>query len=190
MTANKKIGLYFDTYDPPQNAILNTTNLSSNMVDEVWFVIDDKQSLENETFATYEERFEMLRLLTKENVKFNIISIDNVNNLTRVAIYNKLKEQYPNYIFKFIIDYTDIPKIKQWPDLGSITDKLEVISFYPQGFKIDVDIIKTFRTTRFYKTDNQTTSKEVREKVANSENFFEQVPLLIFEFINQNNLYK
>jgi len=192
---NKKIGLFFGTFDPIHNGHVKVAKyiVDNYFSDEVWLVITP-QNPEKKfiKISNFDHRYKMAQIATNK--------IDNVNpskaeqdlptpNYT-IDTLNHISEKYKNYEFSLIIGQDNFEKFNSWKSHERIIENYKIL-IYPRigtDKKPEIGILKNIVHLEGATVD--VSSSEVREKIENKNSVKNYLNEDVLNFIIENNLYE
>ena len=200
MEKQKSIAVFGGSFNPPLNSHLMLAEevLKSNLkIDKVIFVPVstkyNKQNLEENI-----HRYNMLKLLCKENPKLEVskIELEAKKQLYTIETLNILQEKYKNSVIYFMLGTDNLKELKDWKNPEGILEKYKIIVLERDLDKVE-KIIKEDELLSKYKNSlinlqNKRTSLSstfVREKLKNNQDVSKFLPKEIIEYIKENKLY-
>ena len=192
---NKKIGLFFGTFDPIHNGHVKVAKyiVDNYFSEEVWLVITP-QNPEKKfiKISNFDHRYKMAQIATNK--------IDNVNpskaeqdlptpNYT-IDTLNHISEKYKNYEFSLIIGQDNFEKFNSWKSYERIIENYKIL-IYPRigtDKKPEIGILKNIVHLEGATVD--VSSSEVREKIKNKNLVKNYLDEDVLNFIIENNLYE
>jgi nicotinate-nucleotide adenylyltransferase len=192
---NKKIGLFFGTFDPIHNGHVKVAKyiVDNYFSDEVWLVITP-QNPEKKfiKISNFDHRYKMAQIATNK--------IDNVNpskaeqdlptpNYT-IDTLNHISEKYKNYEFSLIIGQDNFEKFNSWKSHERIIENYKILIYPRTGTdkKPEIGILKNIVHLEGATVD--VSSSEVREKIENKNLVKNYLNEDVLNFIIENNLYE
>ena len=150
---NKKIGLYFGSFNPLHNGHLIVANqvLYSENFDEIWFVVSPHNPLKNiDDLFDFKLRCKLVKKSIKCNKKFQICKIE--KNLPRPNYTSDtlkaLKNQYPNFNFSMIIGEDLLDSMKKWKNLGEILENSIICYTRFENLHHDLSMFKDIKIVK------------------------------------------
>ena len=198
----KKYGFFGGSFNPPSVAhkkcaesILNELNL-----DKVFFVpvgnAYKKQGLINEKY-----RYDMLKLICKDNNKLDVSDIElNKNiNYKAIDIFKLIKETYQNDEVYFIMGADNFKNILSWQNSEELIKKYKYILLNRNNIEmnkiIESDNLLKNNKDNFFLVkkfkQNNINSTELRKKIKNKEFtvISNKIDESVLKYIQENNLY-
>lgn len=137
--ANKKIGLFFGSFNPIHIGHLIIANYMANYteLDEVWFVVSPQNPFkEKKSLGNMYDRLEMVHLaidgadkLRASDIEFNLPQPSyTIDTLTY------LKEKYPNKDFVLIMGEDNLAGFKKWKNADIILRDYKIIVYPRPGY--------------------------------------------------------
>ena len=202
-----RIGILGGSFNPPHNGHIEmlTWALIEKGLDFVAFMPTKKnpEKLESEatvTSADDMQRLEMLKLITKHNDNFSIIT-DELNDREVSYTYNTMKRLREDYIgceIFFIIGTDALFGIEGWHRGAELLRENKFIVGKRPHDSLDRINEKIDELSRKYGTEilliNQDmpelSSTSIREKIKNGEDITDLVPQRVMQYIKDEGLYK
>ena len=191
---NKKIGLFFGTFDPIHNGHIEVAKyiLDNYFSDEVWLVITpqnpEKKFIKISNFSL---RYKMAQIATNKIDKVKPSNEEQdlpIPNYT-IETLDYISEKYKNYEFSLIIGQDNFEKFNSWKSHETIIENYKIL-IYPRlgsGKKPEIGKLKNIIHLEGATVD--VSSSEVREKIKNKilvKNYLNED---VLNFIIENNLY-
>ena len=196
-----KVGIMGGTFDPIHigHLILAMEAINYKNLDEVWFIPAGNPNFKQDKNVTdKQKRFEMVKIATQENKKFNVCDYEiNKNGVTYSWETMKyLRENY-DYDFYFIMGEDSLMSVETWEnaeDFLKNTRILACIRRQEEMSKLDVKIddlkSKGYFVEKIPTSFIDISSTKIREKVQTNQDFRYFVPNQVFEYIVRNKLYE
>lgn len=195
MNNHKNIGLLFGTFNPPHighTLIANYFYIANNF-DEIWFIVSPQNPFKKDiTLLNEKLRLKMVNL-TIENA--NYLKASDIEFTLPTPSYTintleKLKNDYPTYIFNIIMGSDNAISIEKWKDFQNIIDNY-IIYVYPRTGYPTQNIL----THKNIKIDNSApiidiSSTWIREQIKNDNDVQFFLRKAVYEFIMVNVIYK
>lgn len=114
----KKIGIFGGLFDPPHIGHLLTAldALTELSLDEIWFLVSFNPPHRNEN-ASFDDRFNMVKLSIKGFEKFKAIDIEKELNLEKsfsLIVIKEIKKRYKGIEFWFLIGSDQFERFSTW----------------------------------------------------------------------------
>lgn len=136
LTARKKIGLYFGSFNPIHVGHLIIANFMAELdsLDEVWFVVTPQNPLKQKKNLLEDfHRLALVRVAIENNPK--LLASDIEFNLPKpsytVYTLQALKEKYPDYFFTLIMGEDNLRTLHKWKNYEYLIDNYPII-VYPR----------------------------------------------------------
>lgn len=141
-----KIGIMGGTFDPIHigHLIAAETALDQMSLDEIWFVPSYQPPHKSDgPKASAQNRFEMVNKSIENNIHFKIKDIEMKNKKTSYTIYTaqKLRKEYPECEFYYIIGADMVQYLPQWYKIDELMGLVSFIGMNRGGFILQWDKI-------------------------------------------------
>lgn len=191
--ANKKIGLFFGSFNPIHIGHLIIANYMANFteLDEVWFVVSPQNPFkEKKSLGNMYDRLEMVNLaieglekLRASDIEFNLpqpsYTIDTL-------VY--LREKYPNKDFVLIMGEDNLAGLLKWKNADIILRDYRIIVYPRPGY--DGGDLKNHPSVTMTDTPvMELSSTFVRKAIKENKNIKFFTPDKVIEFIDKKGLY-
>ncbi|HLS36936.1 MAG TPA: nicotinate (nicotinamide) nucleotide adenylyltransferase [Sphingobacterium bovisgrunnientis] len=191
--ANKKIGLFFGSFNPIHIGHLIIANYMANFteLDEVWFVVSPQNPFkEKKSLGNMYDRLEMVNLaieglekLRASDIEFNLpqpsYTIDTL-------VY--LQEKYPNNDFVLIMGEDNLAGLLKWKNADIILRDYRIIVYPRPGY--DGGDLKNHPSVTMTDTPvMELSSTFVRKAIKENKNIKFFIPDKVLEFIDKKGLY-
>ena len=191
--ANKKIGLFFGSFNPIHIGHLIIANYMANFteLDEVWFVVSPQNPFkEKKSLGNMYDRLEMVNLaieglekLRASDIEFNLpqpsYTIDTL-------VY--LREKYPNKDFVLIMGEDNLAGLLKWKNADIILRDYRIIVYPRPGY--DGGDLKNHPSVTMTDTPvMELSSTFVRKAIKENKNIKFFIPDKVLEFIDKKGLY-
>ena len=200
MEKQKSIAVFGGSFNPPLNSHLMLAEevLKSNLkIDKVIFVPVstkyNKQNLEENI-----HRYNMLKLLCKENPKLEVskIELEAKKQLYTIETLNILQEKYKNSVIYFMLGTDNLKELKDWKNPEGILEKYKIIVLERNLDKVEKiinedELLSKYKNSLINLQNKRTSlsSTFVREKLKNNQDVSKFLPKEIIEYIKENKLY-
>ena len=190
-----KIGLYFGTFNPIHVGHLIIANhfAEHSDLDQVWMVVTPHNPVKTKsTLLDDYKRLEMVHLATHEYPKIKPSDIEfklpqpnyTVNTLAH------LSEKFPQHSFALIMGEDNLNSFHKWKNFEVILQQYELL-VYPRLSTSPDNSLKNHTNIRFIDAPViEISSTFVRENIQKGKNVRALLPHEIWQYIDQNNLYK
>lgn len=191
--ANKKIGLFFGSFNPIHIGHLIIANYMANFteLDEVWFVVSPQNPFkEKKSLGNMYDRLEMVNLaiegsdkLRASDIEFNLpqpsYTIDTL-------VY--LQEKHPNRDFVLIMGEDNLAGFLKWKNADIILRDYNIIVYPRPGY--DGGELKNHPSVTMTDTPvMELSSTFVRQAIKESKNIKFFIPDKVIDFIDKKGLY-
>ena len=193
MKLNKKIGLYFGTFNPIHighiaigNHMVNYTDL-----DEVWFVVSPHNPLKNKkTLLDDSFRLELANRAIQVYDKLYVSDIEfglsRPSYTINTLVY--LNEKYPQINFSVIMGGDNLSSFHKWKNYEAIIDN-HYIYVYPRYSTTPVAIDNHKKVKLIDAPLMQISSSLIRDGIKNKKDMRAMLPQAVWQYINEMNFY-
>ena len=195
----ERYGFFGGSFNPPTNAHLYLAEkvVKEMNLDKLFFVpvgnCYDKDGLIDEKY-----RYEMLKLICKNNEKLEVLDIEFGTNRVLKAIdaFKLIKEEYPSDDLYYIMGADNLAKISKWKDSEELIKGFKFIILQRDGYCIEDIILGNellYKNKDNFKTiDNieysKISSTELRKELKLNKNQI-YISEELKEYIIKNDLY-
>lgn len=125
-----KIAVLGGSFDPPHlgHVLIARQILEFTKIDEVWLLPVATHAFDKKTSSAV-DRFEMTRLTEETRIKASDFEIKIGGISKTINTLRKLKKQYPNDQFTFIIGSDQLSNFKKWHEWKNIIKEFGLIIF-------------------------------------------------------------
>ena len=180
----KKIGLLGGSFDPPHRGHLFISNEAKKVLhlDEIWWLITPQNPLKITKPATYEERLQNCKQITK-NFPIKILEVE--KRIKSQYSYQSIKfliQYYKNIKFFWLMGADNLVNFHEWEKWQSIFHIISIVIFRRHGYnskalksiafqKFKNSLIKKSLTTSldFDKTPSWTVVENKEIKISSTE---------------------
>ncbi len=190
---NKKIGLFFGSFNPIHIGHLSIANYIVEFTDinQIWFIISPHNPLKKKTTLLDDnQRFYMTNLAVEDDIRFKASNIEfnlpqpsyTINTLTY------LKEKYPKNKFVLIMGGDNLKHLHKWKNYLEIVKNYQIyvyprpgiITTIPENSKINLIDAPLMEISASFIRKAIKTGKDIR--------YF--LPEKVYKYIDEMNLYK
>ena len=192
---NKKIGLFFGTFDPIHNGHIKVAKhiVDNDFSDEVWLVITP-QNPEKKfiKISNFDHRYKMVQIATSkiDNISPSKAEQDLPTPNYTIDTLNHISGKYKNYEFSLIIGQDNFERFNSWKSHERIIENYKILIYPRIGSDKKAEIRKLKNIIHLEGATVDVSSSEVREKIKNKsllENYLNED---VLNFIIENNLYE
>lgn len=191
-----KIGLYFGTFNPIHvgHMVIANHMAEHSDLDQIWMVVTphNPHKTKNTLLDDY-KRLEMVFLATESYSKIKPSDIEfklpqpnyTVNTLAH------LMEKFPAHEFSLIMGEDNLNSLHKWKNYEVILENHHVY-VYPRVSteKVDSQFINHPKIHRVAAPVMEISSTFIRDSIKNGKNTKPLLPMEVWQFIDQNNIYK
>lgn len=188
------IGIYGGSFDPIHTGHAIVANFVSQcgVVDEVWLMVSKRNPMKTHSaYATDEQRLEMARMVASNCHKVFVTDIE-MQLPEPSYTYDTLKvlqRIYPEHSFKIIIGSDSLENFERWKNHDKLLKEFGLIVYPRPGYSISYPepegMIFLNGAPEF-----SISSSLLREYVASGWNINYLVPVVVSQYIRQEDLYR
>lgn len=192
-TYNKKIGLYFGSFNPIHNGhlILAQQILENSDLDLIWFVVSPQNPFkEKSNLLDNRARYFLVQKAIEDNDGFRACDIEfslptpsyTINTLTY------LQEKYPEKEFTIIIGEDNLKHFHKWKNYQAILDYYRII-VYPRPECEESELLKRKNVIMIQAPMIEISSSFIRENIRKNKSIRYLLPDSVREEIEKNSYY-
>ena len=192
---NKKIGLFFGTFDPIHNGHIEVAKyiVDNCFSDEVWLIITP-QNPEKKfiKISNFDQRFKMAQIATNKIDKVKPSKAEQdlpIPNYT-IDTLEYISEKFKNYEFSLVIGQDNFEKFTNWKSYEKIIENYKILIYPRLGSDKKAEIGKLKNVIYLKGATVDISSSEVREKIKNKNLEMDYLNKDVLNFIIENNLYE
>ncbi|MBD1429149.1 MULTISPECIES: nicotinate (nicotinamide) nucleotide adenylyltransferase [Sphingobacterium] len=191
--ANKKIGLFFGSFNPIHVGHLIIANYMANFteLDEVWFVVSPQNPFkEKKSLGNMYDRLEMVNLAIEgaEKLRASDIEFKLPQPSYTIDTLVHLEEKYPNRDFVLIMGEDNLAGFAKWKNADIILRDYRIIVYPRPGY--DGGDLKDHSSVTMTDTPvMELSSTFVRKAIKEGKNIKFFIPDKVLEFIDKKGLY-
>lgn len=165
----RKIGLLGGSFDPIHDGhlLIAKTAYKKLKLDELWFIPVLNNPFKDRKMIANQDRVAMLELALKKYPYFKVNDIELHGNPNEKSYtYNtlvKLKEQYPDVKFYYLIGDDQVAKFDQWYKAEKISQMVKLIAMARGGYELHYANQKKYRMKRITYRPLKVSSSVIRE---------------------------
>lgn len=131
MSGNKKVGLFFGSFNPVHVGHLIIANffVENTDLDEVWFVISPQNPLKNKSSLLDEKnRYYMVQIAIEDNARLKASNIEFHMQRPSYTIHTLavLTEKYPEFQFVLLMGSDNLQSFHKWKNHREIIDNYSI----------------------------------------------------------------
>ncbi len=192
MPEMERVGLLFGSFNPIHNGHLMIANymLIEIPFDEIWFVVSPQNPFKKrESLASEHNRIEMVNLAIADFNYFKAIDVEFKMQIPSYTIetLKLLREMHLQIEFSLIMGSDNLQNFHKWKNYHEILENYKIVVYPRKGFNINIEHsnINVIKAPII-----ELSSTYIREKIKQRKkiNFF--LPEKVYQYIENNTLYK
>jgi nicotinate-nucleotide adenylyltransferase len=195
MPAQKRIGLFFGTFNPIHTGHMIIAEYMAALpdIDQVWFVVSPHNPLKDRaTLANDFDRLHMVRLAIDDNAKLRASNIEFSLPKPSYTIDTMayLHEKYPEHHFSLIMGSDNIQTIHKWKNFEVLIGRY-TIHIYDRPGAEEKSIPEQAKEIIFHPVPLlHISSTYIRQRIAEGLSVRYMVPDSVYQFLDGSTLYK
>lgn len=189
------IGIFSGSFNPIHigHLILANYIVEFTDIEEVWFLVSPRNPFKQQSELLDEDkRLEMVQLALKQYPKLKASDFEFSLPRPSYTIHtlSRLKEAYPQHAFNLIIGSDNWSVFENWKNYEQIIENY-AIKIYPRlGHRISIQPRQRKSVEALDAPVIEISSTFIRESIAEGKDIKAFLPEGIYEYINNNDLYK
>lgn len=191
-----KIGIFSGSFNPIHvgHLILGNYIVENTDIEQVWFVVTPHNPLkEQEELLPEEERLKMVQLAIQP-YEGKLIASDFEFSLPRpsytIDTLTALKENYPEHDFSLVIGGDNWDSFTDWKDYDKIISNYKIIVYPRLDSRLNVSSKMKSWVEILDSPIIEISSTDIRRGIKENMNMRPYLPVEVFEYIKDNDLYK
>lgn len=190
----REVGIFSGSFNPIHNGHLMLASYLSEFtyLDEVWFVVTPHNPLKER--ADLLDDYVRLRMVESAIAEYDKLKVSDIEfDLPRpsytINTFNKLSEENRGINFTLIIGADNWTKFDRWKDNQEIAENYKIVIYPRQG--VDVLIPDKYRHN-IQQVDApiiEVSSTFIRNCISEGKNTRAFLPLKVYDYIKENQLY-
>lgn len=196
MTSNKKIGLYFGTFNPIHIGHLAIANhmVEFSNLDEIWMVVTPHNPHKKKaTLLADNHRLAMVRIAVEEypKLKASTIEFDLPQPNYTVNTLAHLEEKYPKQDFSLIMGEDNLKSFHKWKNYEVILDRYSIY-VYPRISKgsLETQFAKHPKITKVEAPIVEVSSTFIRKSIKVGKNIRPLLPCEVWTYLDEMGFYR
>ncbi|WP_188206224.1 nicotinate-nucleotide adenylyltransferase [Alkalibacillus aidingensis] len=182
-----RIGLFGGTFDPPHigHVSICQTVIKELKLDEVWLIPTYQPPHKEDAKASFQDRYEMLKLLFQDHSNIHISTIEQERKGVSYTLdtVRQLKEQFPDNDFYFIIGGDMVEYLPKWHRINELKELVQFVGVSREGYGFsDPDVLKVEME------EVLVSSTEIRQQLFQNKDPI-GLPDDVLNYIKENHLY-
>ena len=194
MTKEKKIGLFFGSFNPVHvgHMIIANFMVENSDLDEIWMVVSPHNPLkEKKTLAKDYDRLHLVRLAIGDNVNIKASDIefglDKPSYTVDTLAY--LGEKYPHHHFSLIMGGDNLGTFHKWKNYRYILDNHDIYVYQRPGYELG-ELAVHDRITVLEAPLLTISASYIRRQIREDKSIQYLVPDRVWEYIDGSSMYK
>ncbi len=192
---NKKIGLFFGTFDPIHNGHIEVAQyiVDNCFSDEVWLIITPQNPEKKYIkISNFDDRFKMAEIATNRIDKVKPSKVEQDLPIPNYSIdtLKHISEKFKNYEFSLVIGQDNFEKLNSWKSHEKIIENYKILIYPRLGSDKKAEIGKLKNIIHLKGATVDISSSQVREKIKNKNLGKNYLNKDVLNFIIENNLYE
>jgi nicotinate-nucleotide adenylyltransferase len=190
---NKKIGLFFGSFNPPHVGHFALANyiLNEGPVEEIWFVVSPQNPLKSPAqLAPARTRLEMVRRAIGDFMFFKPCDIEFYLQPPHYTIFTllHLEEKFPEHEFFLLIGMDNLQTFTRWKAYRTILDHYHLLVYPRKGYD-GGKLLKESHVHVVAAPLIEISSSYIRQLIKERKEFRFFVPETVYQMIVEENLY-
>lgn len=190
---NKKIGLYFGSFNPIHNGhlILAEQILCNSDLEMIWFVVSPQNPFkERNTLLDNRARFFLVQKAIEDNDKFRASDIEFSLSIPSYTIdtLTYLQEKFPDKEFTIIMGEDNLKNFHKWKNYQAILDYYRVF-VYPRPNCEESEFLKLKNVIKINAPMIEISSSLIRSNIKEKKSIKYLVPEKVKEEIEKNGYF-
>lgn len=191
----KKIGLYFGTFNPVHIGHLIIANFMATQTDlnEVWMVVSPRNPLKKkETLLGNYDRLHLVNLGIGNNHKIKASDIEFSLPVPSYTIdtLTFLKEKFPGKNFILIMGGDNLSSFHLWKNYKTILNHYSIYVYSRPGFPIPEEFLNHSSIHFFESPQMNISATYIRDCIKKGKSVQYLLPDPVFEYIRDSNLFQ
>jgi len=191
----KKIGLYFGTFNPVHIGHLIIANFMATQTDlsEVWMIVSPRNPLKKkETLLRNYDRLHLVNLGIGSNPKIKASDIEFSLPVPSYTIdtLTFLKEKYPDKNFILIMGGDNLSSFHLWKNYKTILTHYSIYVYSRPGFSIPEEFANNTSIHFFESPQMNISATYIRDCIKKGKSVQYLLPDPVFEYIRDSNLFQ
>ena len=184
-----KVGVLGGSFNPVHYGHLEICEKALKYFDEVWLMPCYNHQFDKDNIS-FDDRYRMIELILKDfNKRIKVSDFEKRKNKESATIdtMRKLKKEYPNYNFYWIIGSDILDEIHNWKDYKDLKKEVNFLVFEREEYE-PRDLPKNFELKK-EDISFKISSSGVRKKIREGKELDKYMPKEVADYIEDNKLY-
>jgi nicotinate-nucleotide adenylyltransferase len=192
----KKVGLFFGSFNPIHmgHLILANYMLEFTEIEELWFVITPVSPFkQNDKLLDNNTRYQLIYEAIRDypSMKASKVEFDLEQPNYTINTLAVLEEQYPEHTFSLIMGSDNLQHFHKWKNAELILDRYPLL-VYPRAHSNEVpESYKKLKSVQLLQAPIvEISASFIRNAIKEQKDIRAFLPPLVWEYIDQMNLFK
>ncbi len=187
------IGIFGGCFNPPHKAHIEISNklLENKFVDKIIYV-PVGSDYEKDGIINVEHRYNMLKILFKDNINITISDYEMKNGKTLTYhLLDYYKSLNPNDEIYYILGFDNLANFSTWGNYKYLLSTYKLLVINREGYNTIDEKIKDLTQNMIYTNISfpNISSSEIREKIKQNLDVSNMVSSDVLQYIKENKIY-
>jgi nicotinate-nucleotide adenylyltransferase len=191
-----RVGFYGGSFDPVHNGHLAVAEAARTKLelDEVWLVPTGHPSHRDEPYASYEDRFEMVRLAVDGKLSLLASDVESPQSAPKhytIETIRRLRQSRPADEWFVILGMDSFNNLHTWREPQALASEAELIVVSRPGLQPDAKLrLPASRVHFIPAVQVDVSASQIRRRVVEGQRIAGLVPARVEEYIHAHHLYE